>query len=98
MPPLIVRFGAGERVDPVVLRMAAMTFHPMPFDPMPRGGLDELLPQLGILDRLLVRGPPTILLPFLDPARDSIANIDAVGVKLDPTRPLKRLKPLDRRP
>ena len=95
--PLVVRLGAGERVNAIVFRVAAVAFDPMPFDPMPRRGFDELLPKLGILDWLLVRSAPAILLPFMDPARDSVANVDAVGVQLDPTRPLECFKPLDRR-
>ena len=55
MAPLVVGLGAGERVDPVVLGMAAVALDPMPFDAVRRGGLDQLLPKLGILDRLACR-------------------------------------------
>jgi hypothetical protein len=40
MDPLVVRGGAGERVDSVVLGMAAVALHPLPFDTMRRGGVD----------------------------------------------------------
>ena len=77
-----VGFGAGERVDAVVLGMAAVALDPMPFDPVRRRGVDQLLPQLGILDRLPVRGAPAVLPPSVDPARDPVADINAVGVEL----------------
>ena len=73
---------AGERVGAVVLGMAAMALHPMPFDPVRRGGLDQLLPELGILDRLAVGGAPAVLAPAVDPFGDAVADIDAVGVEL----------------
>ena len=84
MPPLVVGLGAGERVDAVVLGMAAVALDPMPFDPVRRGGVDQLLPQLGILDRLLVRRAPAVAPPVVDPAGDSVADVDAVGVELRP--------------
>ena len=45
---------AGECVDPVVFRMSAMTFDPVPFYPVRCGSGDQLLPKLGILDGFLV--------------------------------------------
>ena len=44
MAALLVRGGAGKRVDAVVLRVAAMTLDPMPFDSVRRAGVDQLLP------------------------------------------------------
>jgi hypothetical protein len=96
MAALLIRLGAGQRIDAVVLGVAAVTLYPMPFDPMGRGGVDQFLPKLGILDRLLVGRPPSVLPPFVDPAGDPVADVIAVGVKLDPARLGKRLEPFDR--
>jgi hypothetical protein len=51
-----VGLGAGERVGAVVLGMAAVALDPMPFDSVRLGGVEQRLPQLGILDRLPVGG------------------------------------------
>ena len=96
MSALVVGGGAGERVDPVVFGVAAMALDPVPFDSVGGAGGDQLLPQLGILHRLLVGGAPAVALPVVDPARDPVADIDAVGVKLDAARPGKCLEPFDR--
>src|SRR5437868_4777269 len=60
MPPLVVGFRAGERIDPVILGMAAVALDPVPVDSMGSAGGDKLLPQLGVLDRLPVGGPPAV--------------------------------------
>ena len=41
---LFVGGRAGEGIDAVVLRMAAMAFDPMPFDFVRRGGFEQFLP------------------------------------------------------
>ena len=84
---------AGELVGAVILRMAAMAFHPMPFDPVRRLRLDQPLPQLGILDRLPVGGAPAVPAPAVDPFGDAVADIDAVGVELHPAGAGQRLQP-----
>ena len=68
----------------------------MPIDPVRRGRVDQLLPQLGVLDRLPVRRLPAVRAPFVDPARDPVAEILAVGVQLDPAGALQGLQPADR--
>src|SRR3954469_7833949 len=95
--PLPIGLLARQGVDPVILGMPAMAFDPAPFDPVALGGRDQLLPQLRILDRLLVRRAPAIALPVVNPARDPIADILAVGMKLDAARPFQGLERLDRR-
>ena len=96
VPPLFVRRSARQGVNAVVFRVAAVTFDPVPFDSVRRCGGDELLPKLGILDRLLVGGAPAVPLPIVDPLCDAVANVNAVGVKLDPARPFQRFEPTDR--
>src|SRR5512146_1865079 len=95
VPALIVGFGTSERIDSVVLRMAAVTLHPMPFDAMGRAGVDQFLPQLGILDRFPVGRPPSVLPPLVNPPRDSIADVNAVGMKLDSAGLVQRLEATD---
>src|SRR5581483_7668491 len=89
--------GAGERVGAFVLGMAGMAAHPVPGDPVRRSGAVEALPQIEILDRLLVRGAPAARLPAGQPAGDAVAHILAVGVERHPARPRQRLQPGDRR-
>ena len=43
----------------------------------------EALPQLGVLDRLLVGGTPAVLLPAVDPPGDALADILAVSGEID---------------
>ena len=90
MAPLFIRFGTSERIDAVVLWMSAMTLHPMPFDSVRRRSIEQLLPELRVLDRLLVRRAPPVLAPFVDPSGDPIADVNAIGVKVDTTWPLER--------
>ena len=79
---------AGERVGALVLGMAGMALHPMPSTWWRRGGGVERLPQIGILDRLPVGGPPAVAAPAVDPAGDAVADIDAVGVERSAARPV----------
>src|SRR5262249_31338100 len=96
MRALAVGLGAGQGVDSIVLGVAAVTLNPVPFDAVPLRRLDQLLPQLGILDWLPVRSAPAVLPQFVDPARDSVAYVSAVSVKLHPARPFQRLKTANR--
>ena len=57
----------------------------------------EPLPQLDILDRLLVGGAPAVLLPAVDPAGDALPHILAVGGEVDDARLLQRFQRRDRR-
>ena len=58
----------------------------------------EALPKLDILDRLLVGGAPAVALPAVDPARDPLPDILAVGVDLGGRRIIKKVARRDRRP
>src|SRR5947209_20068075 len=95
MAALVVGSGAGERVDPVILGMATVALDPVPLDPVAGGGVEQLLPQLGVLDGLLVGGPPAVALPIVDPPRDPVADIDAVGVEPDAAWALQGLETPD---
>ena len=73
-----------------------MPFHPMPFDSVRRFRFNELLPQLGILDRLSIGRTPSIPLPIVDPPSDPIAHVDAVRMELHSAGTLECLKPSNR--
>src|SRR5690349_6154765 len=55
-----------QLVCALVLGMARVAFHPMPFDVVPLARRVEPLPELGILDRLLVRRLPAVSLPAVN--------------------------------
>src|SRR6185437_6180699 len=60
------------------------------------GGGVEALPQLDVLDRLLVGGTPAVLLPAVDPPGGALEHVLAVGVELHHAGPLQRLEARDR--
>src|SRR6185369_2408029 len=77
--------------------MAGVTFHPVPAHLMgPKRGV-EPLPQIDVFHWALVGGAPAVALPVVDPTHDAIAQVLAVGVDVDRTRPLERLQRRDRR-
>ncbi len=57
----------------------------------------ELLPELGILHRFVGRRLPALLLPAVDPARDAVAHVFAVGVQVHARGPLEGFEGRDRR-
>src|SRR5215472_4213215 len=61
--------------------MAGMAADPEELDLMAFHGRLQALPEIDILDRLLVRGLPAIALPAVQPAGDPLLQIAAVGVK-----------------
>jgi len=61
-----------------------VTAHPLPADLVPCRGCIEPLPEIDVLDRLLVGGAPTPLLPAMYPFGDAVTQILAVAV--EPTR------------
>src|SRR5262249_30494492 len=72
--------------------MARMPAHPVPTHRMRDERCVEPLPEIDVLDWLLVGGAPAVGLPFLDPGGDPVAQILAVGVKVDEARPLERFE------
>src|SRR6478735_6839953 len=77
--------------------MAAVAFDPVPLNPVRLGGVEQLLPQLGILDRLLVRRAPAVAAPAVDPLGDPVADVIAVRIERDPARLLEGLQRANRR-
>src|SRR5262245_31269395 len=72
----------GQRIGALVLRMAGVSLHPVPFDVVPGGDRVELAPQVLVLHRLLVRGAPALPFPVVDPRGDALHHVDRVGVEL----------------
>src|SRR5690349_17796567 len=85
----------GEGVGPFVLRVAGVALYPMPFHMMGSIQGVELLPQVDVLHRLLVRRLPTLAFPALDPLRDPLLHVLRVGVHAHAAAVLQRLESLD---
>ena len=62
----------GKEVRTLVLFMASMASHPMPLNAVTAKRLVEPLPQLCILDRLLLGRAPAIAPPSVDPLSDAV--------------------------
>src|SRR5437764_651268 len=82
-------------VGALVLVMAGMALDPVPAHLVRLQRLIEALPQLDILDRLLVRGAPAVALPTVDPTRDALPHVLAVGIEIDLAGLLQRFQGRD---
>ena len=60
-----------------------MPFDPAPFDFMGRGGRVELLPQVAVFHRLLLRCLPAVTFPASQPTRDPLSDVLRVGGERD---------------
>src|SRR5215510_14046464 len=69
-----------------------MATHPVPAYLVRQNGGVKLLPEIGVLDRLLVGGAPAIALPAVNPLHDAVAQILAVGMEIDQARPIQGLQ------
>src|SRR5690606_11819641 len=83
---------AGKRVGALVFRMAGMALDPMPLDLVALAGLIQRLPKLDILDWLVCSRLPAVLLPAVDPARNPVAHVIAVGIEVHLARFLQRVQ------
>src|SRR5260221_3867701 len=83
----------GERVSTLVLRMTRVSLDPVPLHAVRAVQFVELLPQIDILHRLLVRGAPALALPAADPFRNALLHVLRVGVDAHPPR---RFEPFQR--
>src|SRR5262249_15559732 len=77
--------------------MSGMAAQPVPPHATPPRERVEALPEIDVLDRLLVGGAPAVALPLIDPRHDAVAQILAVGVDVDEAGALERLERGDRR-
>ena len=89
----------GQCIGPFVARIAGVTFDPTPLKHMARAGdqMIELLPKVGIFNRLLGGSSPALGFPAVDPLRDALANIFAVQVNRQLAGSLQCQKSLDDR-
>src|SRR5690606_8435390 len=84
----------GEGVDEVVEAVAGVALHPAEADVTGTDELDQLLPQVGVGDRLLLRVAPPVALPVAPPlvaeAVDDVAGVGhhlhGPGLRADPER------------
>src|SRR5262249_51837760 len=63
----------------IVLGVVGVTLGPAPGDLVFVREGEQFLPEFGVLDRLLLLGPPAVALPADDPGGDAILDIFAVG-------------------
>ena len=80
----------GQRIGALVAGVAGMALDPAPIDRVLRGQRIQALPEVDVLHRLLVGRLPAALLPVVDPRRDALAHVLAVGVKLHAAVALER--------
>src|SRR6478609_3677437 len=71
----------GQLVGPFIAIVPCVSLHPDPLDVVPRRKLVELAPEIHILDGLLVRGPPAVLLPSVYPLADAELHVLRIGVE-----------------
>src|SRR5262245_60995268 len=76
----------GEPVGALVLRMACVPAHPVPRNAVRAREPVELLPQVDVLHRLLVRRAPAAALPVGQPFADAFLDVLRVGIDLDHAR------------
>ena len=75
--------------------MTGMALNPVPVHLVMAERLVKPLPQVNVLDRLLIRRTPTVLFPAVNPGRDSVLEIFAVGMEVDRARALERFQRRD---
>src|ERR1039458_2694953 len=88
---------ACEHIGALVQIVTGVAPHPMPAYLMRADGGVETLPQIDILDRLLVGRTPAVTLPVGDPGHDAVTEILTVGVDIDAAGPLERFERGNRR-
>src|SRR5436190_16198744 len=95
---IVVRYPlVCQSVCALVLRVAGMAAHPVPLYNMLIRHLAEALPEVDVLDRLLVRRAPAAPPPVVDPGGDALLYVERVGVKPHAARTLERLERADDR-
>jgi hypothetical protein len=70
-------------VGAFIHRMPGVTLDPVPADVVLAERCIEPFPEIHVLHRLLVGGPPAVAFPAVDPLRDAVMHIFAVGVQFD---------------
>src|SRR5215831_4699895 len=83
---------ACEFIGALVLRVAGMTFDPVPMHLVVAERLVETLPEIDIFYRFFIRGAPSVFLPAVDPHGNAVLEIFTVRVKVDGTWPFERFQ------
>src|ERR1700675_4590200 len=87
---------ARQLIGALVERVPCMPTQPVPAHAMRGCERIEPLPEIDILDRLLVGRAPAVAFPLMYPSHDAVAQILAVGMDVDEARPLERIERGDR--
>ena len=75
----------GKLIAAVVIGMIGVAFGPLPDSLMAADLFVEILPEVLVLDGLLVFGAPVVALPGVDPLGDALADVFAIGGDCDLT-------------
>lgn len=86
---------AGEFVGALVFGVTGVALHPVPVDFVFVAGGFERLPEIGVFDRLFGSGLPAVALPGMNPGRDAVLHVVAVGVEVDVGRAGERAQGFD---
>src|SRR5437660_3488375 len=84
--PLLAGGALRQLVAAIIIVVRRVALGPDPLDAMFPGELIELLPEVPIQNGLLRGGHPVLLLPAVDPCRDSVLHVFGIGDDLDFTR------------
>ena len=88
---------ACQFVGALVFRVAGMALDPVQRHFMALLRRLQRLPQLHILDRLVIGGFPALLFPAENPLGDAILDIGAVGIEIDFAGTFQRVERRDGR-
>src|SRR5882724_411842 len=94
---LLLHAAIRERIGALVLWVPRVSLHPVPADAVPARCALELLPQVDVLDGLLVGGAPAAPLPVGQPFADTFLDVLRVGVDLYGAGVLERFQRPDHR-
>jgi len=75
--------------------MAGMAFYPHPLNPVTLGNGIQRLPEICVLDRLVIAGTPATAFPAVNPLADTQLNILGVGMHTNLAFPIERVQCLD---
>jgi O-methyltransferase domain/Dimerisation domain len=71
----------GQRIGSLVAGITGMSSYPPPLDVVRCRGGGQGAPEVGVLDRLPVRGHPAVSFPALDPGGHAVQDVLAVGIQ-----------------
>src|SRR2546421_1694948 len=77
---------AGELIGALVLIMTGMTLYPVPSHLVLLERRIEPLPQIDVFDGLFIGRAPAVFLPIVNPTRNALTHILAIGGQIDRRR------------